>query len=205
MHGSRYRWLIGSGMLIGSVLPLAPARADSLFADTHSSGLISDQIGDRRSSLGPGALITVVVTENIQAEQNATTKAVKDSKLTASWDFGSILPRTFKSGIDLRGKEDFSGDGVTRRGGTINMQVAAQVVEILPDGSLRIKGTKELVVNEEKSTVVLSGIVRPYDIGENNKVSSDKIANFQLEYQGSGPNSAKTTPGLLTRVLNWLF
>lgn len=190
---------------LAALVVAPPAAADSLFADTNSSGYITDQIGDRRSALGPGALVTVIVTENTQAEQSANTKAVKDSKLTTSWDFGSILPRTVKSGIDLRGKEDFQGDGSTRRGGTITMQVAAQIQEILPDGSLRIRGTKDLIVNEEKSTVVLTGICRPYDIGENNKISSDKIASFHLEYMGSGPNSAKSTPGLLTRVLNWLF
>jgi flagellar L-ring protein precursor FlgH len=183
----------------------APARADTLFSDSNAGGYISDQIGDRRSSLGPGALVTVTVIETIQAEQSAETKAVKDSKLTSSWDFGTLFPRTSKSGIALTGKEDFAGDGITRRGGVIKMNVACQVMEVMPDGSLRIKGTKDLVVNEEKSTVVLTGLVRPYDISETNTIISDKIASLHLEYQGSGPNTAKSTPGLLTRVLGWLF
>ncbi len=195
--------LVAASLALAAVA--APARADSLFSDSNAGGYISDQIGDRRSALGPGALVTVTVIESIQAEQSAETKAVKDSKLTSSWDFGTLFPKTAKSGIALTGKEDFAGDGITRRGGVIKMNVACQVMEILPDGSLRIKGTKDLVVNEEKSTVVLTGIVRPYDISETNTIISDKIAGLHLEYQGSGPNSAKSTPGLLTRVLGWLF
>ncbi len=187
------------------VLVAVPALADSLFTDSNSGGFISDQIGDRRSALGPGALITVLVNENIQAQQSANTTTSKDSHLTTTWDFGSLLPNWSASKMDLEGKDQFTGDGTTTRGGSITMSVACQVQDILPDGSLRIKGTKELVVNEEQSTVVLSGIVRPYDINSLNQVTSDKIADLKLDYQGSGPNSAKATPGLLSRVLNWMF
>ena len=188
-----------------AVLVAAPALADSLFTDSNSGGYISDQIGDRRSALGPGALITVLVNENIQAQQSANTTTSKDSHLTTTWDFGSLLPNVAASKMDLEGKDQFTGDGTTTRGGSITMSVACQVQDILPDGSLRIKGTKELVVNEEQSTVVLSGIVRPYDINSLNQVTSDKIADLKLDYQGSGPNSAKATPGLLSRLLNWMF
>ena len=188
-----------------AVLVAAPALADSLFTDSNSGGFISDQIGDRRSALGPGALITVLVNENIQAQQSANTTTSKDSHLTTTWDFGSLMPNWAASKLDLEGKDQFTGDGTTTRGGSITMSVACQVQDILPDGSLRIKGTKELVVNEEQSTVVLSGIVRPYDINALNQVTSDKIADLKLDYQGSGPNSAKATPGLLSRLLNWMF
>lgn len=191
-----------------AVLSGLPSRADSLFPDSNSGGLISDQVGDRRMAIGPGSLVTVVVTENIQAEQAATTRTVKDSKVTSSWDFGSIFGQNnpgSSNGIEMNGKSDFNGDGVTRRGGNITMLVAAQVTEILPDGSMRIKGSKELVVNDEKSTVVITGVVRPWDIGIDNRIPSERVAGFQLEYQGAGPSSAKNTPGLMTRLFNWLF
>lgn len=191
--------------ILTAILVAAPALADSLFTDSNSGGFISDQIGDRRSALGPGALITVLVDENIQAQQSANTTTSKDSHLTTTWDFGSLFPNMTASKMDLEGKDQFTGDGTTTRGGSITMSVACQVQDILPDGSLRIKGTKELLVNEEQSTVVLSGIVRPYDINALNQVTSDKIADLKLDYQGSGPNSAKSTPGLLSRLLNWLF
>ncbi|MBM3258919.1 MAG: flagellar basal body L-ring protein FlgH [Candidatus Sericytochromatia bacterium] len=199
-------------MVLVSFAPALAARADSLFPDSNYGGLISDQVGDRRMAIGPGSLVTVVVTENIQAEQAATTRTIKDSKVTSSWDFGTIFGAgannrggAFNNQVEMVGKSDFNGDGVTRRGGAISMLVAAQITEILPDGSMRIKGSKELVVNDEKSTVVISGVVRPWDIGIDNRIPSQRIAGFQLEYQGSGPNTAKTTPGLFTRLLNWLF
>lgn len=191
--------------IFAAILVAAPALADSLFTDSNSGGYISDQIGDRRSALGPGSLITVLVNENISAQQSANTTTSKDDHLTTTWDFGSLLPNLSASKMDLEGKDQFTGDGTTTRGGSITMSVACQVRDILPDGSLRIKGTKELLVNEEKSTVVLSGIVRPWDINALNQVTSDKIADLKLDYQGTGPNSAKSTPGLLGRALNWLF
>lgn len=206
--GIRFAVLLAASLVVCGLA--APARADSLFNDSNATGYIGDQLGDRRSALAPGALVTVLVLEDTKAEQSAETKAVKDSKLTTTWDFGSAFPKLFgnnavKSGVSITGKSDFAGDGITRRGGVIKMSVACQVMEILPDGGLKIKGTKELIVNEEKSTVVITGVIRPYDISETNTIISEKIAGLQLVYQGSGPNSAKSTPGLLTRMLNWLF
>ncbi len=208
MKGSTGSVLVAVSLAILGIA--TPARADSLFTDSNATGYIGDQLGDRRSALAPGALVTVLVLEDTKAEQSANTKAVKDSKLTTNWDFGTAFPKVFgnnaaKSGVSITGKTDFAGDGITRRGGVIKMAVACQVLEVLPDGALKIKGTKELIVNEEKSTVVITGVIRPYDISETNTIISEKIAGLHLEYQGSGPNTAKSTPGLLTRMLNWLF
>lgn len=181
-----------------------PALADSLYTD-DSAGLISDRLGDRRSTLGPGSLVTVLVTENMIASSGGSTKASKTGRVTAGWDFGSILPRVSKSSIDLNGQSQFQGDGVTKRADTITLQVTATIQEVLPDGSLRLAGKKNLRVNDEESTVEITGIVRPYDIDATNAIHSTKVANLKLDFRGSGTASSKAMPGILTRMLNWLF
>lgn len=184
----------------------APAYSDSLYTE-DTGGLLSDRLGDRRSSLGPGALVTVIVTENMTASSGATTKANKTSRLQSSWDLGTLLPVASggKSSIDLYGKSDFQGDGITKRADTVTLLVTATIQEILPDGSLRLSGKKNMRVNDEESTVELTGVVRPYDIDETNSVRSTKVANLKLDFRGAGSASSKATPGILTRMLNWLF
>jgi len=189
----------------------APALADSLYNE-ESGGILSDRLGDRRSTLGPGALITVVVNENMIASSGANTKTAKVSRAQANWSLGSILPAPApgvpdrRTGtIDLGGKTEFQGDGVTKRADTITLLVAATIQEVLPDGSLRIDGKKNMRVNDEESTVEIAGIIRPYDIDEGNRVDSTKVANLKLDFKGTGTASSKAMPGILTRLFNWLF
>lgn len=200
----RRRWQIMGIVLNLLCLLAAPALADSLYTD-DTAGLIGDRLGDRRSTLGPGSLVTVLVTENMIASSGGSTKASKQGRVTAGWDFGSLLPKVTKSSIDLNGKTDFQGDGVTKRADTITLLVTASIQEVMPDGSLRLSGKKNLRVNDEESTVEISGIVRPYDIDGLNQIQSTKVANLKVDFRGSGTASSKAMPGILTRMFNWLF
>ncbi len=181
-----------------------PALADSLYSE-DAGGILSDRLGDRRSMLGPGALITVVVNENMIASSGANTKTSKVGRAQANWNFGSLLPQVTSSTLDLGGRTEFQGDGVTKRADTITLLVAATIEEVLPDGSLRIGGKKNMRVNDEESTVEIAGVIRPYDIDESNRVQSTKVANLKLDFKGTGTASAKAMPGILTRLFNWLF
>lgn len=182
-----------------------PAMADSLYNEMGYSSLIGDRLGDRRSTFSPGTIITVLVSEDMQASSGATTKTSKDSRTGLTWDFGTIFPRTAKSGTDVRGTSNFNGDGQTARSGKISMEISSRIQEVMPDGSLKVTGNKSLKINDEESTVTLTGIIRPYDVDSLNRVPSTKVAEMKLDYKGTGPASAKATPGLITRVLNWLM
>lgn len=198
--------MMTASLLLGAVplLGTQPALADSLYR-ADDPGLLSDRLGDRRSQFGPGALVTVLVTENLQASTTATTRAQKESKNNANWSLGSLIPQGASGEVSMGGKTEFTGDGLTRRGGTITLEIAAVIQEVLPDGSLRIEGKKDLRVNDEVSTVTLAGIIRPFDIDRLNRVQSTRIADLKLDYKGAGPVHAKTSPGLLSRLFNWLF
>ena len=195
---------IGAIALVGLLGFGTPVLADSLYTD-DTAGLLSDRLGDRRSGLGPGGLLTVIVNENLVASSGANTKTAKSSRTQAGWNFGTLLPRFNTGAVDLNGKIEFQGDGVTKRADTVNLLITATIQEVLPDGSLRIEGSKDLRVNDEESTVRLSGVVRPFDINIQNQIASTQVANLKLDFKGSGTASAKATPGVLSRLLNFLF
>lgn len=201
MRSPKSSWWLVLSLL---VLLSRAASADSLYNE-ETGGLLGDRLGDHRSTLGIGSEVTVVVNENMIASSGAGTKASKQSNVQASWDFGSLITRVQKSGIQLNGQDQFQGNGTTNRTNTITLLVAATIQEVLPDGSLKIAGKKNLRVNDEDSTVELAGTIRPYDIDASNQVVSTKVANLKLDFKGTGSASAKATPGILTRLLNWLF
>ncbi|MNS25282.1 Flagellar L-ring protein precursor [compost metagenome] len=178
-----------------------PALADSLYTEGPNENPTSFY----RPYLGVGNLITVVVTENNQATSGASTERSKDARVRADWDFGTLIPRVVKNATDLRGRDEFKGEGVTSRNGRLTMDVTARIEEILPNGTLRIVGTKRIRVNEEETEITIRGIIRPLDITPDNRIASDRLADMEVDFKGTGPASAKATPGILTRLFNWLF
>lgn len=196
--------LVWALSLLVAMSVVTPVLADSLYTE-DAAGLLSDRLGDRRSGLGPGGLVTVVVNENLVASSGANTKTAKSARTQAGWNFGTLLPRFNTGAIDMNGKIEFQGDGVTRRADTVNLFITATIQEVLPDGTLRIEGSKDLRVNDEESTVRLTGVVRPFDINIQNQIASTQVANLKLDFKGAGTASAKATPGILSRLLNFLF
>src|SRR5690606_17736037 len=99
----------------------------------------------------------------------------------------------------------YRGGGSTTRGGSLNARMTAMVVDVLPNGNLVIEGRQTIIVNEEEQLIVVSGIVRPQDIAPDNTVLSTFVADATITYHGTGPLGDRQEPGLLTRLLNWLF
>jgi flagellar L-ring protein precursor FlgH len=179
-----------------------PAMADSIYVD---DGPNSNPTSFNRPYLGVGNIVTVVVTETNSASSDATTDRSKDSRVQGTWDFGALVPQVAKSGFDLHGQDKFTGKGTTSRGGKLQLDVSCRIEEILPNSTLRVVGHKNIRVNDEETEITVKGIIRPMDIAVDNRIDSSRLADMSIDFKGTGPNSAKATPGLLTRMLNWLF
>lgn len=190
-------------MLVLAFLPLVTPAAwgDSLYAEGPNENLTSFT----RPFLGVGNVVTIMVTERTIAESSALTNRRKDGRIRTDFDFGGLIPGLIKNSSDVRGRDDFQGEGLTSRNGRLQMDVTARIEEVLPNGTLRIVGTKHIRVNDEETDIVIRGIIRPMDISPDNRIDSSRIADASVDVKGSGPATAKATPGLLTRVFNWLW
>jgi flagellar L-ring protein FlgH len=110
-----------------------------------------------------------------------------------------------KSQFDLRGQDDFKGQGSTGRTGRLRLEVSARIEEVMPNGMLKIVGYKHIRVNDEDTEIKIKGFVRPLDLSRDNMIESSRVADMEIDMKGTGPASAKATPGVLTRLFNWLF
>ena len=79
-----------------------------------------------------------------------------------------------------------SGSGSINRGESIDLKVAALVVQKLPNGNLVIAGRQEVKVNQELRELRMAGIIRPQDIRMNNTIPYDKVAEARITYGGRG-------------------
>jgi flagellar L-ring protein precursor FlgH len=161
--------------------------------------------GDRKSHLVDD-VITVNVGEANNATNNAQTRTQSQNtgKVAVGGGVGLLkyMPRA-GMGSDL--ESDFNGQGNTARQGSMNAVVSARVVEVLPNGTLRIEGSKQVVINEETEVLSVAGLVRPEDIAADNSVPSGRVADAKISYSGRGTDANAEKPGYLARFMDWLF
>jgi len=187
-------------------------EAGSLWKDGNTS-MFSD-----RKAREVGDIVTVLISEQASATKEAATSTKRTSNMSASIPnfFGlenDDIWTTMHNPIDLENlvnadfSNGFDGNGSTSRKEDLSASLTTQVVGRYPNGQLKIRGGKEVMVNNEVQIIYLTGIVRPVDINANNTISSTKILNARISYTGKGAISDKQEPGWAMRILDnvWPF
>jgi flagellar L-ring protein precursor FlgH len=149
---------------------------------------------DQRASR-PGDILTVTVNINDSANMNNATKKERASqnkslisKLAGAETglykyFPGIAPPNV---FDTNSTPSHAGKGSINRTEQINLEVAAMVVQLLPNGNLVIKGEQEIMVNSELRKLHVSGIISRADIEPGNIVNSRRISQARIYYGGEG-------------------
>jgi len=164
-----------------------------------------------------GDIVTVLISESSSATKEASTSTSRNTKMSASipnffgfendalWNGHNPIDLTNLVNADFA--NGFDGNGTTSRQEDLTASLTTQVVGKYPNGQLKIRGGKEVMVNSEVQIIYLTGIIRPVDITSANTVSSTKILNARISYTGKGSLSDKQSPGWAMRVLDniWPF
>ena len=200
--------------------PPAPDCDGSLW---QSSGPLADLFLDTKARR-VGDIVTVQIQESSSATNQANTKAGRGSSLEAGIDnlFGletwwpkkvlgegnDALPKINPFGNpSVKGSmsSEFDGSGTTSRKGDLSAFITCHVTDLLPNGNLRIVGSREVLVNHETQLIILSGVIRPRDIDQDNTIKSTFVADAKIAYSGIGIIDARQRPGWLANMLNTLW
>ena len=156
-----------------------------------------------------GDIITVAFAESFQAtkSQNAATSRSLDNSVTLPSIADLILPsRTNAADLSSRlkaGSENsFAGSGSSAQSNSLTGQVSVHVVRVFRNGNLEILGQKKLTLNNGDEYIRVHGIVRPQDIDAENVVSSDRIANANIQYIGAGDIAESSKKGWYSKILD---
>jgi len=183
----------------------------SLWVDNRSSG---NYFVDNKARF-INDIITIRIDENTSAIQKADTTTQRDNSMSMGISslFGiekSGFPG-INSNIDpasliaTNSKNKFQGKGQTSRSGTLSSVVTVKIVDVLPNGNLVVAGKKAIKINEEYQTVTITGLVNPVYIEKNNEISSTKVADLRVEFNGVGVMSEVQKPGWLNRFVNFIW
>ncbi len=189
----------------------APAREEDVASGSLWRSGPSSLFGDRRAN-GVGDIVTIVIEIDDQAEMRNQTNRSRDANEGVSVPsfFGlpslasRVLPgdATLDPAIDASSNSSSSGDGAITREEKIALQIAATVVNVLPNGHMVVAGSQEVRVNHELRDLQVAGIIRREDISRRNTITYEKIADARILYGGRGTISAVQEPRYGQRALD---
>jgi flagellar L-ring protein precursor FlgH len=166
--------------------PNKSAAAPSKFSlwDDRQSRLFTDP-----RAYQAGDILTVLISINdrakIKNESQRNRTAKRTLGLGGSFDVDGTGSEANAEG-DIHSNTDTQGAGATTRSESIDLSIAAVVIEVLPTGNLMIEGSQEVRVNAELRILTIAGVVRPSDIGASNTIPYDRIAEARVSYGGRG-------------------
>ena len=153
-----------------------------------------------------GDILTVSFNE-IYAATKAQTAA--SSKTDA---FGVTLPTGLPNmltggfdkdpaGLNAGTTRSFAGSGNAVQSNSFSGLLSVTVIRVFDNGNMEVQGQKELTLNNGNEYVRVRGVVRPEDISASNIVSSDRLADAQIRYTGSGHLADASQPGWLSQLM----
>lgn len=168
------------------------------------SSRLADGARDLRASQVDD-LVTIVVSEQSNATATGATKTARSSKVSNSVTALAGVTRAAGPLSNLAGasgQSSLDGQGTTSRQTNMTTTLTARVVAVLPNGNLVLSGSKDVQVNSERQEVMVRGVIRPIDLGADNQVSSERLAQLEVKINGKGVvNDAVRRPFILYRIL----
>ncbi|MDF1642780.1 MAG: flagellar basal body L-ring protein FlgH [Pseudomonadales bacterium] len=183
----------------------APAQGGSLFQKDFGISLFDDHKAFR-----VGDIITVSLDENTESSKSADTSVKKDTDISLANPtlFGRTASGRYGLGIGVESENDFSGSSLSGQSNSLVGNITVTIVDVLPNGVLKIRGEKWITLNQGEEYIRISGMVRTEDISANNQVSSMRIANSRISYGGVGTLADSNRQGVLSQFFNsrwWPF
>lgn len=153
-----------------------------------------------------GDILTVLIYEQSQASNRVESKQEKSSTMKVKGGPG-IGPLDFIPlfSADASSKFDHDGKGENLRRGSLRAKMSVTVTAVKNNGDLIIEGYRVVGLSGDKESLALSGIIRQKDIKPDNSIESYLIADAEISYTGKGSSNTASRPGLLARIVNWIF
>ncbi len=187
------------------IYPMKPeahyaAETGSLFSQATAKDLYNDK---RPHSVGD--IITVNLDESTNASKSANADLSKSND--ASMDPLSVGGQELKVGdynfsYGLSNQNNFTGDASANQSNSLSGAITVQVIQVLSNGNLVIRGEKWMTLNTGDEYIRLSGTIRPDDIEADNTIASNRVSNARIQYSATGDQQDMQQPGFLARFFN---
>lgn len=198
-----------------------PSPLDKYIADSYRDYKLPEAAPPPGSTWSPNAIfsnlgmdlrasrvddiVTILVNETFSAVATGDVKTQRQA--TAQSNIAQLAGVTKKTGalanlLNSNTQTQLQGTGETSRGATLTANMSARVTHVLPNGYLVIEGTKRVQVSSENQVVTVRGVIRPVDLTPPNSISSNLIAQMEIQVNGKGViNDSVHRPNFLYRLI----
>lgn len=188
---------------------LYSVQGTSLFADKKDL-----QVGD---------IIQVVISEGITQKSDNKRELTSDRKnefgggMFASMGtdplnstVGKVTDKAnsvFGVNFNTESSDSDKGKVKTQVNENFDTKISAIIDETYQNGNYFIKGNKEVIIDGQKQEIVITGVIRPYDITSDNSINSSQIANLKMLYKKDGAEADLLQVPWGTKILRaiWPF
>ena len=181
------------------------SNAGSIYAAGAAGGSRMAMFEDNKAR-EVGDLLTIVLVENTASRTRANTAVTKDSGVGISAPTIAGASVTYRGRnilqAEVEGSRQFAGGGTSTQSNELAGEITVRVVERLGNGNLIVRGDKQLRLNQGDELVQVQGIVRTADIGPDNRIGSDRVADAKIVYGGRGTLARSNAMGWLGRFFN---
>ncbi len=181
--------------------PASPTTAGSLWVPT---GTLATLVMDYRA-INAGDLILIHLNDTFKAAaagENSQTRAFTgQSGITGL--VGKIGARNrLQNLFGGASSTSLDGKGSSTLSSSVSVDLSAEVVEVLPNGVLVVQAARNILVGNDRQTIIIRGLVRPGDLAVDNSVPSSAVGNLELEVKGKGAVAdGARQPNIVLRTL----
>jgi len=176
----------------------------SLFADKKDL-----QIGD---------IIQIVITEELTNSSNnkrelTNTRSASigggllnpfTGNTAASMNNANSFNKALGVNFDTDSASSFKGAVKSAADESFETKISSIIEETYQNGNYYIKGSKQLLIDGQMQELIISGVIRPYDISPDNVITSAQIANLKIMYKKDGTEQDMLEmPWLLKAIIKY--
>ncbi len=174
-----------AGVAPDSIVESAPSKPSSAHAAStpsmngaiYAADNFRPMFEDRRARL-VGDTIIINIAEKTSAGKNVASSSSKDAKADLTMP-SAVVPINFEGASGISNSDKAAANAANNFTGT----VTATVVEVLPNGNLKVRGEKQVAFDRSTEFIRFSGVVNPATISSTNTVASTSVADMRVEYR----------------------
>jgi flagellar L-ring protein precursor FlgH len=162
----------------------APSTLGSLWID---NGRLADLVADYKASR-VGDLVTISINQNLSSTNagNVATNRAFSASSGISALGGHIKTSGVANLFSPSSTQALTGKAAASSSTSLLTTLTGRVAALLPGGTLVVEAERQIVMNDQRETVILRGLVRPGDLDATNTVTSNSVGDLEVEVKGKG-------------------
>ena len=139
-------------------------------------------------------IVTITISESSSSSSKAN-KALSESDVStlAGLNINTTDPfisnttkNVLNTSFGTNSNSAFKGQGSYSKNASFTTTISARIIKVLANGNYFVSGRREILIDGQKQIIQVSGVIRPYDIGQDNRISSAKMSDAKISYKSEG-------------------